>query len=66
MFCFRIERPVALCKKTPSRHTPAGARSAHCVLLTVVALWGKSLVPGMIAHSLEDSLVAFLFFAKHL
>lgn len=36
------------------------------VVLTIVALWRKSLVPGMIAHSLGDGLVAFLFFAKHL
>jgi membrane protease YdiL (CAAX protease family) len=36
------------------------------VLLTVVALWRRSLVPGMIAHGAGDGLVAFLFFAKHL
>jgi uncharacterized protein len=36
------------------------------VLLTAVALWRKSLIPGMIAHGLGDGLVAFLFFAKHL
>ena len=35
-------------------------------LLTVVALWRRSLVPGMIAHGLGDGLVAFSFFAKHL
>ena len=35
-------------------------------LLTAVALWRKSLIPGMIAHSLGDGLIAFLFFAKHL
>lgn len=36
------------------------------VLLTVVALWRRSLVPGMIAHGAGDGLVTFLFFAKHL
>lgn len=36
------------------------------VLLTAVALWRKSLVPGMIAHGFGDGLVTFLFFAKHL
>jgi len=36
------------------------------VLLTVVALWRQSLVPGMIAHGLGDGLVAFMFFVKHL
>ena len=35
------------------------------VVLTIVALWRKSLVPGMIAHGFGDGLVAFLFFAKH-
>jgi len=35
-------------------------------LLTAVALWRRSLVPGMIAHGLGDGLVAFAFFAKHL
>jgi membrane protease YdiL (CAAX protease family) len=35
-------------------------------LLTFVALWQKSLIPGMIAHGFGDGLVAFLFFAKHL
>lgn len=35
-------------------------------LLTVVALWRESLVPGMIAHGLGDGLVAFSYFAKHL
>jgi membrane protease YdiL (CAAX protease family) len=35
-------------------------------ILTVVALWRRSLVPGMIAHGLGDGLVAFSFFAKHL
>lgn len=34
-------------------------------VLTIVALWRKSLVPGMIAHGLGDSLVAFIFFFKH-
>lgn len=36
------------------------------LVLTVVALWRKSLVPGMIAHGLGDGLVAFIFFFKHL
>jgi membrane protease YdiL (CAAX protease family) len=36
------------------------------LVLTVVALWRKSLIPGMIAHGLGDSLVAFIFFFKHL
>jgi uncharacterized protein len=36
------------------------------VVLTIMALWRKSLIPGMIAHGLGDGLVAFLFFAKHL
>jgi membrane protease YdiL (CAAX protease family) len=36
------------------------------VVLTIVALWRKSLIPGMIAHGFGDGLVAFLFFAKHL
>lgn len=36
------------------------------VVLTIVALWRKSLIPGMIAHGLGDGLVAFLFFVKHL
>lgn len=35
------------------------------VLLTVVALWRRSLLPGMIAHALGDGLVAFSYFAKH-
>ena len=35
-------------------------------LLTVIALWRRTLVPGMIAHGLGDGLVAFSFFAKHL
>ena len=35
-------------------------------LLTIVALWRRSLIPGMIAHGLGDGLVAFLFFVKHL
>ena len=34
-------------------------------LLTAVAIWRKSLVPGMIAHGLGDGLVAFLYFGKH-
>ena len=36
------------------------------VLLTIVALWRRSLLPGMIAHGLGDGLVTFSFFAKHL
>jgi membrane protease YdiL (CAAX protease family) len=36
------------------------------VVVTIVALWRKSLIPGMIAHGLGDGLVTFLFFAKHL
>jgi uncharacterized protein len=36
------------------------------VLLTIVALWRRSLIPGMIAHGFGDGLVAFLFFVKHL
>ena len=36
------------------------------VVLTIVALWRKSLIPGMIAHGLGDGLVAFTFFLKHL
>jgi membrane protease YdiL (CAAX protease family) len=35
-------------------------------LLTIVALWRKSLVPGMIAHGLGDGLVSFSFFLKRL
>jgi hypothetical protein len=36
------------------------------LLLTGVALWRKSLKPGMIAHMLGDSLGGILFFAKRL
>lgn len=36
------------------------------VLLTIVALWRRTLLPGMIAHGLGDGLVAFSYFAKHL
>jgi membrane protease YdiL (CAAX protease family) len=36
------------------------------IVVTIVALWRKSLIPGMIAHGLGDSLVAFSFFFKHL
>jgi len=36
------------------------------VVLTIVALWRKSLIPGMVAHGLGDGLVAFSFFLKHL
>jgi len=35
-------------------------------LLTVVALWRKSLLPGMMAHAIGDSLVTIAYFAKHL
>jgi len=35
-------------------------------LLTIVALWRRSLIPGMIAHGFGDGLVAFIFFFKHL
>jgi membrane protease YdiL (CAAX protease family) len=35
------------------------------ILLTIVALWRKSLVPGMVAHGLGDGFVAFIFFLKH-
>lgn len=35
-------------------------------LLTAVALWRRSLLPGMIAHGFGDGLVAFSYFAKHL
>ncbi len=33
-------------------------------LLTVIALWRKSLIPGIIAHGWGDSLVALTFFLK--
>jgi membrane protease YdiL (CAAX protease family) len=33
-------------------------------LLTAVALWRKSLIPGMIAHGLGDSLTAITFFVQ--
>jgi membrane protease YdiL (CAAX protease family) len=36
------------------------------LVLTITALWRKSLVPGMIAHGLGDGLVSFMFFFKHL
>ncbi len=36
------------------------------VLFTAVALWRRSLIPGMIGHGLGDGLVAFFFFARHL
>ncbi len=35
------------------------------IVVTIVALWRKSLVPGMIAHGLGDGFVAFIFFLKH-
>jgi membrane protease YdiL (CAAX protease family) len=34
------------------------------VVLTIVALWRESLIPGMFAHGFGDGLVAFLFFFK--
>jgi len=34
-------------------------------LLTGVALWRRSLVPGIIAHGVGDSLVALSFFVRH-
>lgn len=36
------------------------------LVLTVTALWRRSLVPGMIAHGFGDGLVSFLYFFKHL
>lgn len=36
------------------------------LVLTAVALWRKSLAPGMIAHALGDGLVTFLYFARNL
>jgi hypothetical protein len=36
------------------------------IVLTIVALWRKNLLPGMIAHDLGDGLVTFSFFFKHL
>jgi len=35
------------------------------LVLTAVALWRKSLVPGIIAHALGDGLVTFLYFARN-
>lgn len=35
-------------------------------VLTAVALWRKSLAPGMIAHGVGDGLVAFSYFFRHL
>jgi CAAX protease family protein len=35
-------------------------------VLTIIALWRKSLIPGMIAHGVGDCLVSLMFFAKHL
>jgi len=35
------------------------------IVVTIVALWRKSLVPGMIAHGLGDGFGAFIFFLKH-
>ena len=36
------------------------------VVVTLTALWRKSLIPGMVAHGLGDGLVSFMFFFKHL
>jgi uncharacterized protein len=36
------------------------------IVVTIVALWRRSLIPGMIAHGFGDGLVAFIFFLKHL
>jgi membrane protease YdiL (CAAX protease family) len=36
------------------------------MLLTAVAIWRRSLVPGMLAHGLGDGLVAFSFFLRYL
>jgi membrane protease YdiL (CAAX protease family) len=35
------------------------------VVLTLTALWRKSLIPGMIAHGCGDALVSFMFYFKH-
>jgi membrane protease YdiL (CAAX protease family) len=35
-------------------------------ILTAVALWRKTLAPGMLAHGFGDGMVAFSFFLKHL
>jgi membrane protease YdiL (CAAX protease family) len=36
------------------------------LVVTLTALWRRSLIPGMIAHGLGDGLVSFLYFFKHL
>jgi len=36
------------------------------IVLTLTALWRKSLIPGMVAHGFGDSLVSFMYFFKHL
>jgi len=36
------------------------------VVLTITAIWRKSLMPGMIAHGFGDGLVSFMYFFKHL
>jgi membrane protease YdiL (CAAX protease family) len=36
------------------------------LVLTITALWRKSLIPGMIAHGFGDGLVSLMFFFKHL
>ena len=45
------------------RLIPVGALG---LLLTGVALWRKSLKPGMIGHALGDSLEGILFFVNRL
>ena len=36
------------------------------LLLTITALWRKSLIPGMVAHGFGDGLVSFIYFFKYL
>lgn len=35
------------------------------LVLTITALWRKSLIPGMVAHGFGDGLVSFMYFFKH-
>jgi membrane protease YdiL (CAAX protease family) len=35
------------------------------LVLTLTALWRRSLIPGMIAHGCGDALVSVMFFLKH-
>lgn len=35
------------------------------VVVTLTALWRKSLIPGMVAHGCGDALVSFMFLFKH-